>query len=218
MADRSDASSWTVPPLPARGDRADVPGAMHGSRLLDQPEHREARDRIAELCSGSDPLAIEIGFDHGMRLLDHARRWPEIRWLGLELRRRRVDAVALHAPPNCAVVRADARTVFATLVPDGRVSWVYALFPTPVRRGARLLFTPSFVADLRRALTSDGQVAVATDVPAMAAWIEAQLHGWPVGVGVPLGPVLSRRERVCLRDGTPVHRIERRVPAAPVLG
>jgi tRNA G46 methylase TrmB len=174
--------------------------AMHGSRLYEQPEHAEARARIEEFVAGDGPLGVEIGFDHGMCILDRARRSPEVRWLGLELRKRRVAAVAPHAPPNCLLAAADARTVLHALMPADRIDWLVILFPTPATRAGHALLTPAFVEDLRRVVR--GCVHLATDVP--DAFPLDLFDAWVPGGTIPPSTELSRRERVCRRDGIPV--------------
>jgi tRNA (guanine-N7-)-methyltransferase len=199
---------WSPPPLlPETTD----PRAMHGSRLYDRPEHAAKRDRLLAFCAGEGPLALEVGFDHGMRILDHARRWPGTRWLGVELRKRRVEAASPHAPPNCLLVAGDARTVIR-LVPAGRLARVDVLFPTPVTNPRHLLLTPGFVADLARALAPDGVVHLATDVEGLHARATTCFAGWPAAPEPEAGPVLSRRERVCKRDALPVWRATWRRP------
>lgn len=203
--------AWTPPAPPAaRGDGQ--PGVLHGSRLYDQPEHAATRDRVRDFVA-TGPLGLEVGFDHGMRLLDHARRFPDARWLGVELRKRRVAAAAPHAPDNCILLAGDARAVLGALLPDACVDWLYLLFPTPATDPRHLLLTPAFVAQAARVLKPDGQLHLATDLPGMAELAGELLTGWPEGPGVPMGPVLSRRERVCRRDGLPVHVLTRRRPA-----
>jgi len=208
-----DRAQWIPPLLPERDSSQEkVRGALYGSLLFEQPEHRAWADRLLAFLEPAGQVALEIGFDHGMRLLDHARRWPEIRWLGVEIRKSKVDAASVHAPPNAMLLRADARTLLATLIPAHRLEYVYILFPTPAVKAHHLLVTPSLVHSLERTLTPTGRVALATDVPAMADWIDKHFTNWPLGEEVPMGPVLSRRERICARDGVPVWRTVRRRP------
>jgi tRNA (guanine-N(7)-)-methyltransferase len=204
--DRPDR--WTPPP-PAP-DIDGVRGALGGSRLFEQPRHRAELDRFLAFLDPSGPVAVEIGFDHGHRLLDHARRWPEIRWVGLEVRRHRVADLAAQAPPNLLPWRADARTVFASLMPQGRVSRVDVLFPTPWwdegKRARRLLLTAPFLDDLRRALAPGGVVHVATDVAPYFDHVRGLFTAWRPTDPPAAGEARSRRERVCAREGIPIHR------------
>ncbi len=200
-----EPDDWEPPP--ALAPRPDgLPGALGGSRLYERPEHHAFRDRILAFVDGSGRLALDIGIDHGARFLDHARRFPEIRWLGAEIRRARVQALLPHLPENAAVVRADARTLLHALIPAGRLAYVLVLFPSPSNDPRHLLVTPGFVTDVARALAPDGVVHLATDVPGMARWAAACFEGWSEGEDPPTGPVLTRRERVCARDGRPVWR------------
>lgn len=192
-----DPALWTPPPArPARELRA-----MYGSRLWARPEHAAARARIDAFLAPPGVVRLEVGFDHGMVLLDAARADPDVRWLGCELRRARVDAVAAHAPPNCLPVRADVRALLAGVIPPGRLDGVLALFPTPATRAGHLWLTDDVVAALAVALAPGGWVHVATDVPALAAWVADRFAAWPAAADPPRGPTLSRRERVCRRDG-----------------
>lgn len=198
-----DRERWRPPSLP-EGARADA-GVLYGTRLYDQPRHRPVAEGIAAFLAEPGPVAVEIGFDHGMRILDQARRHPEWRWLGVELRRARVAAAAAHAPPNARLLRIDGRTLLAALVPEGRLAALIVWFPAPTDDPGHLLLTPALVAAARRALAPRGVVHLATDVPGMAAWADALFAGWPHGEPPPAPAALSRRERVCRRDGIAVH-------------
>ncbi len=177
--------------------------AMYGTRLFDQPEHAGVRAQVQEFVGRPGPLGVEIGFDHGMCILDRARRFPEVRHLGVELREARVAAAAPHAPANCRLWRIDGRTLFAALLPESCVDWVYVLFPTPPSGPKRALLTPAFAEAVARALRPGGVVGLRTDVPALAA--EARrVFPWREAGPPPLGEALSRRERVCRRDGIEV--------------
>lgn len=209
---RIDPQTWQPPavlPSPS-GER--LRGALGGTQLYDRPEHQAFRDAITSFVAVPGPLALEIGFDHGARLLDHARRFPEWRWLGCEIRRARVEAAAPHAPDNALLLRADARTLLAAVIPAGRLAAIYLLFPTPTDHPRHLLLTPDLVALAARALADDGVFHIATDVPGMARWADTLLAGWRVAAPPPMGPVLSRRERVCARDDLPVWRLDRHPP------
>ena len=187
-----------------------IRGAMGGSRIFEQPQYRAEAESMLEFIAGPQRVVVEIGFDHGMRLLAQAHQNPDTRFVGLEVRERQVLRVAPHCPDNLRVFRADARTVFGAVLPDACVTRVEVLFPTPWwvarKRERRLLMTESFVTDVKRVLRPGGDLYLATDVAGyfsaanglFGAWTQAEL---PAEVGV-----LSRRERVCKRDGLTVYR------------
>ncbi len=207
-----DRHAWTPPTAPNRAERARVPGAMGGSRLLDLPTMAGLRAEILAFIAEPGPVAVEVGFDFAETLLGNARDFPAIRWLGAEIREARVEAARAAAPPNCLPARIDARTLFASGLVDGRLARVDILFPTPAVRGRHLLWTDHFVADVARVLAPDGVLTVATDVPALAELVTGLLADWPEVPAPPRTTALSRRERACLREALPVWRTSRTAP------
>ncbi len=211
-------ATWR-PPASAEGPiTADVPGALGGSRLFEQPQYRAELQAFCDFIEPPGPVAVEIGFDYGGRLLSLAQADPAVRWVGMEVRQRRVEALAERAPANLLAWRVDARTVLRQFVPAGRLSRVDVLFPTPWwdegHRAKRLLLTEAFVADLARALAPDGVAHVATDVGPYFAHVEGLFAGWTPAPVPPVAPVPSRRERVCARGDLAVWRGAWRPPPA----
>ncbi len=188
----------------------DIPGALGGSRLFEQPRYRAELDRCLAFIAPPGPVALEVGFDHGRRLASLAAADARTRWIGLEVRRRRVEALAAHAPPNLLAWRADARTVVRHAIPAGRLARVDVWFPTPWwhagKRARRMLLTLAFLNDVARALAPDGALCVATDVEPYFAHLTAQLAGWSPAPLPPPAPTPSRREATCAREGIAVHR------------
>ncbi|MCB9740749.1 MAG: hypothetical protein H6747_15905 [Deltaproteobacteria bacterium] len=207
-----DRNQWR-PPVQSgstAAERADpdrperTPNALGGSLLLEQPRYAALRQEIAAFVAPGPPLAVEVGFDHGINLLAHARAFPDWRWLGVELRRHRVEAVRRNAPENCLPLRLDVRTLFAALLPAGRVARVDILFPTPALRPAHHFFTPAFRDDVARALAPGGVLLLRTDVEPLYDHVAELFAGWPEAAEPQRTPDLSRRERVCRRDGLPI--------------
>jgi tRNA G46 methylase TrmB len=182
-----------------------VKGALYGSLLLAQPRHRAVVDEILAFVDAPGPVAVEVGADTGTVLIDQARTMPAWRWIGLEIRRRKVERARPSCPENARFWALDARTVFATVLPPGRIDRVDVLFPTPDDDPRRRLFSPVFAVDLARALGPDGVLTVATDVPWLWEEIAAILADWSPAPPPPRGEVRSRRERVCRREGLPVY-------------
>jgi tRNA G46 methylase TrmB len=216
MKRQLDPDTWEAPALPPGRVGRGVRGALAGSRLYEQPEHQAFAQEIRTFLARPGPAALDVGIDHGMRFVDHARRFPEVTWLGCEIRRDRVAALQPHLPANARAVRADARTLLHAVIPPGRLDWIYVLFPSPSNDPRHVLVTPGFVDDARNALAPGGAVHLATDVPGMAQWIERCFAGWTHADPPPTGPVQTRRERVCARDGRRVWRWSIRVPDVQV--
>ncbi|MSP56081.1 MAG: hypothetical protein EXR69_10820 [Myxococcales bacterium] len=191
---------------------------MNGSHLFAAGRHASEAEGVRAFLSITAPASLEIGFDHGMCLLDRARLWPETLQLGIEIREARVAALP-SLPSNCRAWRADARAALATVIPPGRISTIYVLFPDPIWndtvRARRLLFSPAFVALCARALTPTGCLHLATDIKAYFEWAGRLLSAWQPTALPELGRELSRRERVCSRDGINIHRGTWQRPACP---
>ena len=200
-----DPDTWVPPELPLSADPEQIRGTLYGTSLYDQPAHAAFAARVRAFCELGPTLALEIGVDKGYRLLAHARRWPETRWLGVELRRS-VEGSVAGAPENALLLRGDARAVLAALVPPGRLSRVDILFPTPSDDPKHLLLTPSFAALLASRMAPEGVLLLATDVPGLASLAQAAFGSWPEVEEPPSGPVRSRREKACEREGRRVWR------------
>ncbi|MGB0645900.1 MAG: hypothetical protein ACPGQS_01935, partial [Bradymonadia bacterium] len=112
-----------------------IPGALYGSRLIDQPHVRHEVEFVRNFVNQSSSMFVEVGFDHGFRLIDIASRNPSWQCLGIEVRKRRVTEVSSLAQglglTNLHVWRMDARTVFSRVIPDESVDVVDIFYPTP---------------------------------------------------------------------------------------
>lgn len=207
----------------------DVPGALHGSRLLEQPRLADEVARWRAFLAQEAPVLLEIGFDHGFRLADTSARHPGWLVAGLEVRRHRVDQAReraeAHGRDNVLVWRMDARTVLAGATPPGSLRIVEVLFPdpwwNPRHRTKRLLVESGFLDDVVRALEPGGVLHIATDVPRYADHIRdllAQRTDLTDDPGAaqerPAIEATSRREWRCAQDGLPIHRFWLRTSTA----
>ena len=211
----------TPPDSDAKRTTRDIPGALYGSRLITLPHMRPAVERCQDFASGPGGLLIEVGFDHGRRLQSMATLSPQWRFLGLEVRARRVRAITERAEhlglSNLLAWRMDARSVFAGVLPEGCADAVEVLFPTPwwspKLRAERFLIVPEFVADVLRVLKPGGIFHVATDVPEVMSRIDEAVGrqaGFSLLAPGEAGPSelppceqQSRREWSCTRDEVP---------------
>jgi tRNA (guanine-N7-)-methyltransferase len=112
---------------------------------------------------------LEIGFGSGEHLLWHAKRHPEIGFIGCEpfingvasllgvIEDRGVETIRIHD--------GDTRDVLAWL-PAGSIGRVFLLFPDPwpkKRQLKRRLLTPEFGSELARVLRHGGEFRFASD-------------------------------------------------------
>lgn len=223
---------------PTGGSGRNIPGVLGGSRLLEQPHIAPEVDALRGFLSVEGPVLVEVGFDHGRRLHSMARLNPRWRFVGLEVRRERVDEARERAErdglTNLHAWRVDARTVFASVLEPASVDVVDVLFPTPwwdaAKRAKRLLVSDAFVADVTRCLRPGGLLHLATDVAGYADEVRDVLAGQATlelvtgKAAAALQPACaqqSRREWKCEREGIPVRSFFARrapqlaTPAAP---
>ena len=204
------------------GQTRHIRGALYGSRLIEQPHVVPLVRACLDFIEGPAPVLVEVGFDHGRRLHSMARLNPDWRFLGLEVRKRRVEEAIERAErdgiDNLHVWRMDARTVLAGVLNENSVDLIDVFFPTPwwnpALREKRLLVDQFFVEDAVRVLRPGGLLRVATDVEEYAEHIETVLDASDLEVltasdqhrPLPSCGQLSRREWRCEQDDLRVYR------------
>jgi tRNA (guanine-N7-)-methyltransferase len=166
-----------------------------GSRVWREGEMTVAA-RVQVACSGAicsidpgalfqrpAPLEIEIGAGRGDFILARAAAMPERNFLAVELAATIAQLMAVRAGrsglENLRVVRMDARTLVNLMLPAGSVDAFHIYFPDPWPKERHIkhrLFTPWFVASLKRKLRADATLFVATDVAEYAQDIFAMLN------------------------------------------
>ena len=199
-----------------------IRGALYGSRLIEQPHVVPLVRACLDFIEGPAPVLVEVGFDHGRRLHSMARLNPEWRFLGLEVRKRRVQEAMERAHrdgiENLQVWRMDARTVFAGVLARTSVDIIDVFFPTPwwnpALREKRLLVDRFFIEDALRTLRPGGLLRVVTDVQVYAERIRTVLDAseFQILTGsadhrpLPECSQQSRREWRCDEDNLRVYR------------
>jgi tRNA (guanine-N7-)-methyltransferase len=120
--------------------------------------------------SQSGPRAVDVGFGKGRFLLEHARRNPDMRLLGIERKLRRVRKLDRKATRsnlrNIRLLRMEATYAMQYLIPEQWIDICYVYFPDPwpkEKHHANRLMGPGFLDRLTRTLSEDGVVHFATD-------------------------------------------------------
>jgi tRNA (guanine-N7-)-methyltransferase len=167
------------------------------------------------------PLELEIGCGAGGFALNYAKRFPKVRCVAFEWRKKFAREVAYRAvkngTPNLKVIEADARTEIPNLFAPGSLWAIHVQFPDPWWKRAhqkRAVVQPEFTRLLFTLLKPDGRFDMRTDVEdrgrQMLAILEDAGFVNPLGRGVfhPYDPeeVPSTRERRYLASGEPVYR------------
>ena len=153
------------------------------------------------------PLQVEVGFGRDEALLRRAKRQPGRDFLGIELKRDRVETYLGRAVRaglrNLRVIEGRAEVVLGVLLPDARVSSLRIEFPDPWpkdRHARHRLVQPFLVREARRVLEPGGELVMATD----DAPYQEQMRAVVASVGgFEGGEVEPQRER-SLADGTTI--------------
>jgi tRNA (guanine-N7-)-methyltransferase len=153
------------------------------------------------------PLQVEVGFGRDEGLLRRAKRSPERDFLGIELKRERVETYLGRAARaglrNVRVAPGRAEVVLGILLPDARAAAIRVEFPDPWpkdRHAHHRLVQPHFVREARRVLEPGGALVMATDD---APYQEQMRTVVASAGGFEGGEVDPERER-SLADGTTI--------------
>ena len=181
----------------------------------------KARPDWATVFGSAGPLHLEIGCGAGGFALNYAKRFPQVRYVAFEWRKKFAREVAFRAikngTANLRVIEADARTEIPQLFARGSLAVVHVQFPDPWWKRAhqkRAVVQPEFSRFLFELIAPGGAFDMRTDVEDRARQMLAILEGAgfvnPLGAGSfhPYDPeeVPSTRERRYLASGEPVYR------------
>ena len=190
------------------------------------PGALDAPVELESIFAGDGPIELEIGGGRGAFTIERVQFDPEVRLLGLEVRRkwativdRKLDALGL--AQRARVFAEDARIALPRLRPDGRVRAVFLHFPDPwwkKRHEKRLVMGEGVQIEIERLLQRGGDLFVQTDVEHRAEQYRAFLssrpsleahgdrEGDPSLAENPYG-ARSPREKRAIADGIPIHRL-----------
>lgn len=121
---------------------------------------------------------VEIGFGMGASLISMARAAPHQDFIGVEVHRAGIGALAValeeEGLTNVRIAPYDAREVFQVCLPDESLAGVQIFFPDPwpkKRHHKRRLIQTDFVTRLLQKIKQGGLIHCATDWEPYAAWM-----------------------------------------------
>lgn len=206
----------------AHAPRLPLDGLSEGETLA--PWHLFAPSGGKKTASAErgGPIELEIGPGRGWFLFERLEAAPEVRILGLEIRRKWATIVDERLRrrglgSRARVFAEDAKLVLPRLA-TASLAVVYIHFPDPwwkKRHHKRLVVTPELLTELGRVLVDYGELLIQTDVEERANQYEALVARCPEFV--PLKSTArvedhaygarSPRERRAMEDGLPVYRL-----------
>ncbi|MDO4581213.1 MAG: tRNA (guanosine(46)-N7)-methyltransferase TrmB [Bacillota bacterium] len=145
-------------------------GLIRASALVyDQREAEANRGRWRQLLGGGKSLHLEIGMGRGRFIIASAVAYPDIAFIGLELRAemlmqalRRLDGAE---PDNLRLLWSNA-DYLAELFDERELDRIYLNFPDPwpkSRHAKRRLTAPRYLELYRRLLRPGGELSLKTD-------------------------------------------------------
>ena len=130
------------------------------------------------------PHVLEIGFGMGTSLLEMAIAQPQVDFIGLEMHRPGVGALAADAlkagVTNLRLMVQDAVKVCEQLCPENSVDVIQVFFPDPWpkrRHHKRRLIQKDFVNSLQRVCKENGLLHIATDWQPYAKHVQNVMQG-----------------------------------------
>lgn len=129
----------------------------------------ELKGKWRSYFKNDNPIYIEIGMGKGKFILEHARRNPEINYIGIEKEQsviiRAVEKQIEARCENLVLVHFDATNI-CDIFSEAEVSKIYLNFSDPwpkSKHSKRRLTYPSFLENYKNILTSDGDIELKTD-------------------------------------------------------
>ena len=175
-------------------------------------------DELGEWFDNQAPQYLEIGFGQGENLVHMAQRYPEHKFLGVEVYRPGIGSCLckLHQQQihNVRICQADSVELLA-LIADNSLHKILIFFPDPwpkLRHHKRRLIQQTFVSLLSKKLKPEGILHLATDWENYAEQMLNVLHLFPEFINMtpsgyaerPAYRTLTRFENRGLRLGHPI--------------
>lgn len=125
----------------------------------------------AEFFGNENPVELEVGPGKGLFLANAAVRQPGHNFVGIELARKyarkAADRITKRGLTNVRVLVGDARQMLREFIPQNSLHAVHVYFPDPwwkKRHKKRRVFNESLLQDIKRALITNGDLFLVTDV------------------------------------------------------
>ena len=132
-------------------------------------DFKEMKGQWKQLFEKQSPLHIEVGMGKGRFMMDMAKAYPNINYVGIEMYSsvllRAVQKMEENPLPNLKFIRMDAREI-EEVFEQGEVDKIYLNFSDPWpkdRHAKRRLPSRQFLARFSKILKEDGDIEFKTD-------------------------------------------------------
>lgn len=143
-------------------------------------------DRLdfGKMFGNERPVHIEIGCGRGEFLAEISRLEPEVNFLGLEIKQKRIKSILQKLDPeehdNIRLLHVKVDKEMMKLIPDGTVGRLYIFHPDPwpkKRHFKHRLIQEEYLGELSRIMIQGGDVLITTDHEDYMRWIVDMFAG-----------------------------------------
>jgi len=150
-----------------------------------RPEDVRGRIDFFDVFGRKNAVHIEIGSGRGTFLVNQAKIFPRINFLGIEWANKyykyAVDRTGRQMAENVRIIRTEAASFIANSINDGTVECFHIYFPDPWpkrRHHKRRFICADNVLQLIRCLEKNGRINITTDHAEYFQWMQRVFEGF----------------------------------------
>jgi tRNA (guanine-N7-)-methyltransferase len=125
---------------------------------------------LATIFTKKAPIVLEIGFGNGQTLVQTAKQYPELNFIGIEVYQTGIARLLMDIHreqlSNIRIIQGDAIDILCDYIPNSSISTVQVFFPDPwpkARHHKRRLVQPNFITLISNKLIKKGIFHFTTD-------------------------------------------------------
>lgn len=171
---------------------------------------------LEEILKDSKPLDIEIGFGKGQFIVEKAKQYKDINFIGFEVKKGLVDytvsLIEKNGLSNIYVEKSYANVSIPQKIANESVRYIYVNFPDPWwkrKHKKRRILQTDYIKHFYNALQSEGVIYVRTDVKEYSDFVRKNFSQFKEFIEIEhdiiVDNILSNRESRCLEEGLDVY-------------
>ncbi len=133
---------------------------------------------FANIFGNNNPVHIEIGSGRGEFLLKKAEQNPQINFVGIDLKDKRIKTILRNLDEdrhkNVRLMRIFINNESISMIPSSSIEQIYLIYPDPwpkKKHFKRRIINQEFIDVLKKVLRPDGMIEISTDHEGYANWI-----------------------------------------------
>lgn len=176
----------------------------------------ETMKSLDDLLKEDRPIDIEIGFGKGQFILEKAKLYKDINFIGFEVKEGLVEytksLITRDRLTNVYVEKSFADASIPAKIPNERIRYIYINFPDPWwkrKHKKRRILKSNFIKLFYNALETNGIIYVRTDVKEYAEFVTKNFAEFkefqPIEHDIIEDTIMSNRETRCTAEGLDVY-------------